>query len=235
MNFLRLSLSFALLLPLLGLTGCAIAGTSLQDAAAEINATYSVDPQVLDVGDSVMVNFASNADWNQRVKVKSDGYANLRFLGEVELKGLSERELVEELTSAYEATLQDADVEVRVADWAPRNCFVAGEVRTRGTVAITGQRMSLVEALVRSGGHQWRTAQLRRIHFIRWIPEEARYRRWLLDARVNEWEADPIFLQPYDIVYVPPTVITRVNNWMDVYVRRNIPLPILFNRASNSL
>ncbi len=225
----------ALLVCLRFLPACAIAGADLQDVAAEINASHTVDPRILDVGDTIQVEFANTPDWNQRVKVKSDGFGNFRFLGEIELKDLSEKELVERLSAAYDATLRDADVEIRVAEWAARNAFVAGEVRTRGTVPLSGKRLSLVEALVRNGGHNWRTAQLKRIHFIRWIPEEARYRRWLLDARVENWEADPVYLQPYDIIYVPPTVIARVNNWIDIYVRRNIPLPLLVNRATDAL
>lgn len=225
----------ASLLLLVLVTGCAFPGLPLERAAKEINATLRIDPLIVDVGDLIVVEFPNNTEWNQRVRVRSDGTARFLFLGDLQVKGLSEPEMVDMLTGEYTATLQDPDVVISIGEWAPRNAYLMGEVGGRGAIQITGRRMTLVEAFGRGGGHQWRTARLKRIHFIRWMPEENRYQLWKLDARVEHWDEAPIYLQPYDLIYVPPKVITLVNNWVDVYIRRNIPLPYLINRAESSL
>ena len=36
-------------------------------------------------------------------------------------------------------------------------------------------------------------------------------------------EGKPIYLEPYDIVYVPRTTITKVNLWIDQYLTKMIP------------
>lgn len=223
------------LLVLLLASGCAVPGTKLGDAAAEINATLHADPLIMDVGDLIVVEFPTNREWNQRVRVRTDGSAQFLFLGDIQVKGITEAELAARITSEYAATLQDSEVTVQVGEWAPRNAYILGELQRRGPVPITGRRLTLVEALGNNGGHQWRSAGLRRIHFIRWIPEENRYLRWKLDARIDRWADEPIYLQPYDLIYVQPSVITVVNNWIDVYIRRMIPLPYLIARAEDSL
>jgi predicted component of type VI protein secretion system len=44
--------------------------------------------------------------------------------------------------------------------------------------------------------------------------------------RVMRGQEDQLIsLQPRDVVYVPPTTITKVNNWMEQYVNRMIPRP----------
>ena len=38
--------------------------------------------------------------------------------------------------------------------------------------------------------------------------------------------AKDIYLRPNDIVYVPKSGIADVNTWVDMYVRKNIPIPL---------
>jgi polysaccharide biosynthesis/export protein len=35
-----------------------------------------------------------------------------------------------------------------------------------------------------------------------------------------------IKLNPSDIVFVPKSTISNINTWVDLYIRKNIPLPI---------
>ena len=35
-----------------------------------------------------------------------------------------------------------------------------------------------------------------------------------------------VFLRPNDIVYVPKSTIANVNTWVDMYIRKNIPIPL---------
>jgi polysaccharide export outer membrane protein len=37
-----------------------------------------------------------------------------------------------------------------------------------------------------------------------------------------------IFLMPLDIVYVPKSPIANINQWVDQYIRKNIPVPFSF-------
>jgi protein involved in polysaccharide export with SLBB domain len=35
-----------------------------------------------------------------------------------------------------------------------------------------------------------------------------------------------ILLRPNDIVYVPKSTIANINTWIDMYIRKNVPLPV---------
>jgi hypothetical protein len=42
--------------------------------------------------------------------------------------------------------------------------------------------------------------------------------------KVMEGQEEPsFFLQPHDVIYVPPTTIAKVNNWVEQYISRNLP------------
>ena len=52
--------------------------------------------------------------------------------------------------------------------------------------------------------------------------------RTTIDAREENWGgAEPLFLQAYDVVWIPNTPIDEVGIWIDNYIRRMIPFPYI--------
>ncbi len=51
---------------------------------------------------------------------------------------------------------------------------------------------------------------------------------WKIDASVDEWDAEEsILLQAHDVIFVPAKPVVHVNDWIDRYIRRNLPVPYL--------
>lgn len=205
------------------------AGKPIAKIAPEINATLTAASElVLAPGDVLDVRFTKLPDWNHTTQVRPDGKATFLALDDVHVAGLTLPQLDEKLTAAYDF-LQQPELTVIVTELAARNVVVTGEVGNPGALRIESGRLTLVEAIGRAGGHNLSSANLSHTLLVRWLPEEQRQVSWSIDARPPNWgSAESILLQPYDVVYVPNTPITRVNIWVDQYVRRLIPLPLFY-------
>jgi len=138
-----------------------------------------------------------------------------------------------EIADQINATLEPLEVVdtaptgVGEADVTARSVSVLGEVYTPGQIALDpGRRLTIVEAIARAGGHKTATAHVSSLVLVRWDRVHQQQLAWKIDARPKYW-GDPktIFLQPYDVVYVPNIPIDDLGHWVDNYIRRLIPVP----------
>ena len=88
--------------------------------------------------------------------------------------------------------------------------------------------MTFPEALARAGGPKKESAALASTMLIRWSAGTGKQLAWKLDARPEQWTGQtPLYLQPYDVIYIPNTPVDEVAIWVDNYIRRMIPFPYL--------
>ena len=193
----------------------------MPDLVDEINATLRPNVSVVVPGDTVKLKFEGEQGLNQDVRVRSDGNGTFLLLGDLYVEGLTVDQLRERLTEAYESQIVAIQLTVSLVESGPRFASVVGE--GTGRLNLTGAPVTLLDAI---GRHNWKTAEMKCILFVRWDAESQRRMHWEVDARTRYWDEErPIYMQPYDFVYIPPKVIVRFNNWIDLYIRRNIPLP----------
>jgi protein involved in polysaccharide export with SLBB domain len=210
-------------------TACNATGRPLSDVAPEINAALDGSPSVLGPGDVLTIRFEQHTEWDHESLVLPDGRASFLGVGHLQVAGLSAEMLETELENAYQAILTEPQLTVLTKSLAPRTAAVLGEVDEPGAVTLDGRRLDLLQALAEVGGHDVATALLKNVMLLRWMPSEGRRRAWQIDARPEQWlVAEPVLLQPYDIVYVPPKNVVMVNIWVDQYLRAMIPFPRLF-------
>jgi protein involved in polysaccharide export with SLBB domain len=216
--------------------GCASTGKPLPDVAGEINATLDRGSLALVPGDSVDVRFVHMPDWNHEVRVRPDGRAAFLLLGDMDVIGLDFDTLRRRLEEAYGKDLQQPDLSVLAHDVAPRVVIVQGEVHRPGDVPITNGRLTLIEAIGKAGGPLKETAYLEDTILLRWLPKEKRQVAWKIDASVDFWgNPTPIYLQPFDVIFIPNKPIDRVDIFVDQYIRRLIPLPVVIPVGGNNL
>ncbi|MEM9381838.1 MAG: hypothetical protein AAGB93_17920 [Planctomycetota bacterium] len=212
-------------------------GPPIESVAPSINATLLEGEDVIEPGDLLEVRLrpVSGRDearpFDGSVRVQADGRAAFEGLDIVLVAGLLPSVLEELLAGRY-ASLVDGEheVEIAIAERAPRTVTVFGEVERPGVVALPegGRPFGLVDALGRVGGPRKRTAWLSSTLLVRWDPTIGERRSWKIDARVRHWGAkEEVFLQPGDLVFVPNTNIDRVGLALDSSVRRLSPLPYL--------
>jgi protein involved in polysaccharide export with SLBB domain len=102
---------------------------------------------------------------------------------------------------------------------------VAGEVNKPGMVNLTGP-MTVLQSIAEAGGFK-DSARKSQVIIIRKSPEKAPVTivTDLEDAVYGDNKVQNIALAPYDIIYVPKSAIANVNQFVDLYIRRNIPIP----------
>lgn len=189
-------------------------------AARPAGWTYIIAP-----GDDLDVRFFYNPELNEEVAVRPDGNISLPLAGEVRAAGLTPTQLEGELKKRYGGELRQTAITVIVKGFAGQRVYVDGEVGAPKMVNIAGN-LSALQAVASAGGFK-PSARKSQVLVIR-RTGTARPEVISLDLEAALRGSDTvqdIQLEPYDIVYVPQSAIGEVNDWVDQYIRKNIPLP----------
>jgi protein involved in polysaccharide export with SLBB domain len=215
---------------LLALGACESAGgPPLSDMASIVNATLEPAAVVLAVGDKLSVRFPYSPTWNQESEIAGDGSASFMAVGRLIVAGMSLGQLKDTLGQSYGHVFQDHELDVVLSARGARKVFVMGEVKTPGSLELDpDRRLTLLEALARAGGPLKQSAYLAHTYLSRWSSSTGKQLHWTIDAREKNWNgSEPLYLQAYDVVFVPNTPIDEVGIWVDNYIRRLIPFPYI--------
>jgi protein involved in polysaccharide export with SLBB domain len=226
--------SASVLLPLLSLGACeSPGGPPLSEIAATVNATLEPNVIVFGVGDQIDVRFPYAPTWNQTVEVAADGSATFSGIGRLIVAGMSPSTLTQSLREAYSLVIDNPELDVVVKSLASRTIYVMGEVRHPGPLTLSpDRRMTMLEALAAAEGPRKETAYLAQLLLVRWNASTGQQISWVMDASEEYWTgAVPLYLQPYDIVFIPNTPIDDVDIWVDNYIRRIIPFPYVVSTS----
>ena len=102
--------------------------------------------------------------------------------------------------------------------------FVGGEVNAPGMILHEGQ-MTLSRAILQAGGPK-STAELRTVVVLRDSGDPAAPRFATVDLnKLVQSGVDPL-LQPYDVVFVPKSTIARLNQFVDQYFVKMVPVTL---------
>jgi len=180
-------------------------------------------------GDELTLKFFYVPELNETVTVRPDGKIHLPLIGAVPAAELTPEQLAQRLRTAYAGDLRYPEVAVELGkDFARQQVFIGGEVAQPGMQTLTPQ-LTLMRAIILAQGMK-DTAAPNRVLILRRDAQgasqviEADLARQL-HGRAGE---DPT-LQPYDVVLVPPSRVSRLNRWVDQYIRRNLPLNLVYD------
>jgi len=216
------------LLALANATSCSLpGGPPLQELAAEVNATLASRSLVVAPGDVLRVRFRLESQYDQEVTVGPDGSADFLDVGSIVVSGLESPAVVEQLQKAYTALAPNAEISLQVTE-AVRTVTVMGEVAAPGEIVVgPDQRLTLVEAIGQAGGFRKQSAWLSNTMLVRWDAASQKQLWWRLDARPKHWQSeDPIYLQAFDVIYIPNTNIDHADIIVENFVRRLLPIPV---------
>jgi polysaccharide export outer membrane protein len=179
----------------------------------------------IQVGDALDIKFFYHPELNESVVVRPDGRISLQLVHEVQASGLTPETLRENLRGKYEPQISKPEIAVIVRSFNAQKVYVDGEVAKPGLVPLVGS-MTILQSIASAGGLK-DTARSNEIILIRRGPEN-RPASLLVNVEKAIDGSDPsqdLSLQPADIVFVPKSPIANVNQWVDQYIRRNIPFP----------
>jgi protein involved in polysaccharide export with SLBB domain len=187
-------------------------------------------PQMLEIGeyrieagDEVEIRFPLNPEMNVRTMIRPDGRVSLQLVGEILAEGRTPSELSQQLRDAYSTELRDPEVSVIVRAMAAR-VYVDGQIARPGGYPWS-REITAMQAVARAGGFR-DTADTDYIMVLRRAPDGSQQ---VFEIRLDRYE-DPqgqnsdLHLAPYDLVLVPESGVSDVNQWVDQYIRQNIPI-----------
>ncbi len=193
-------------------------------AARPASLAYVIEP-----GDELDVRFFYNPELNEEVMVRPDGAISLPLVGQIDAAGRTVTDLENALRQSYSRELRQAAITVIVKGFAGQRVYVDGQVGEPQMVNILGS-MTALQAIASAGGIT-ADSKLEEVLVIRRAGAAGKpvvIPLNLSKAIDGTDTAQDMPLQPYDIVYVPRTAIAEVNQWVDQYIRQNIPVPFGF-------
>jgi protein involved in polysaccharide export with SLBB domain len=197
-------------------------------AAAALDTTYR-----LRAGDQVRVVVFFHPDLTQELPIRPDGRITFPIAGDLPAAGRTPEELGKDLTERLERVLRNAEASVLVQRFADLRVYVGGEVNNAGVYPLTAP-LTTLQAMLQAGGAR-KTASLSNVFVIR--NENGAPRIMKLDLRQSTLEAigsrDDIALEPLDIVFVPKTRIAHVNDFVEQYITKVLPLTVFLGLNYN--
>lgn len=202
-----------------GLAGCA----SSPDQPAELPSAPPITQVFLSPGDEIEVKFAYAEQFNEMQIIRPDGKIELLFVGEVAAAGKTPAALRQELITEFAKHLKHPQLAVIVRTFNEHRVYVGGMVNEPGVVPMPS-RMTALEAIMQAGGFDFERAKTTNVIVIRHDHEGAR-RGYALDLKpsLEGAVASAFYLQPQDIVFVPRTTITKLNQFMEQYSNKMVP------------
>jgi protein involved in polysaccharide export with SLBB domain len=200
-----------------------IAGCSAKTTIETTEMTPRPLPKVvIGPGDVLDVKFFDLPELNESQSVRPDGKITLQLVGDVDVAGKSPADITADLTKLFEPHLQKPKVTVLVRSLRSNRVFVGGEVRTPGSYDLS-DGMTPLEAVILAGGFETRSARIDNVVLIR-HSEGRRYGYTLnLKDAQSAAKSNDFYLEPYDIVWVPRTAISKVDQWVDQHINQIIP------------
>jgi protein involved in polysaccharide export with SLBB domain len=179
----------------------------------------------IQLGDALDIKFFYNTELNESVTVRPDGRISLQLVHEIQAAGQTPEELRSLLTKKYETQISQPEIAVIIRSFTAQKVYVDGEVAKPGLVPLNGP-MTLLQSLASAGGMK-DSARTSEIIVIR-RGTENRPATMVVNVENAIDGSDlsqDLVLMPADIVYVPKSPIANVNTWVDLYIRKNIPIP----------
>ncbi|MGO9952006.1 MAG: polysaccharide biosynthesis/export family protein [Dissulfurispiraceae bacterium] len=178
----------------------------------------------IQAGDQLDIKFFYNPELNESLTVRPDGRISLQLANEIMAYGLTPAELTKVLKEKYSTELDNPEVTVIVRSFSAQKVYVDGEVAKPGVVPLTGS-MTLLQAMSQAGGVK-DTAKTSEVVIMRRISEN---KFNIYAVNVNKVidgtdMSQDLPLMPFDIIYVPRTVIADLDIFVDQYLRKMLPI-----------
>jgi protein involved in polysaccharide export with SLBB domain len=177
------------------------------------------EPYLLGVGDEMQVSVLSAPELSGIVKVRPDGAITTPGAGTIHALGRTPEDVGREVEGNLGEILRHARVDVIVTGFGDRRIFVMGEVGVPGDKPYY-RGMSALQAVAAAGGVLPSGKAGSVLVLRRTGTDEAEIRRLDLGRSLGGKPGPDMILHPFDIVYVPRTLISRADLLIDRYVRQ---------------
>jgi len=156
----------------------------------------------------------------KKVTVSPDGQVFLPLIPSFQASGLAVDEVRARANQLYQEYDANISVSVDLERIAGNRVFVFGEVKWPGMLTLQ-QAQTALQAITTAGG-ALTTGSMENVKVVYWTPEgESHVRTLNLQAVLYGEDIEQDMLLPSNtVVYVPPSTITKMDRWVDQYIRQ---------------
>ena len=205
------------------LCGLALFGQEVATAPSDL-LTERPHGYILQPGDVLDVKFFYNPELNQQAVIRPDGRITLQLVDEIQAAGITVEGLTQTLKQQYDKDLARPEIAIVVRSFSSQKAFVDGEVVKPGVIDLVNE-MTVLQAIAQAGGLR-ATARAHDVILIRRNPKGSPsvMRVDLGNLLSAKQLSNDLVLRPFDVVFVPKSRISKLNTWVDQYIRMNIPI-----------
>ena len=186
--------------------------------------TKDTDPPsdyILQAGDVITVRVYEVPDLDDTVRIRPDGKVSFQLVTETAATGRTVEDLRSELTRRYSKYYRNPEVSLIVRTFANLKVFVCGEVEHPGMMPLDGT-VTALQAIAQAGGAR-PTGRMDGVILVHDNPRGPVSITRLNLKRIMEGGAEDMPLHAFDVVYVPASKITKVDRFVEQYVRGALP------------
>lgn len=172
-------------------------------------------PYKIAITDKLGVSVVGEEELTVVSRVDSKGFVNLKFLGEVNVWGMTISEAQKRIEAAYRdgRYLKAPQVTITIEDYAPRPVTITGQVKNQGRYSMPPEAAITVRDLVSMAGGFTDSAKGTEVKITRVYPDGSKKVfevdvESLMKGRDRAKAGDSDFvLEPNDLVFVPERII----------------------------
>jgi protein involved in polysaccharide export with SLBB domain len=176
---------------------------------------------VLHSGDDLSIKVFHLPELDQAVRIRPDGKISLQLLNDVQAEGVTPTALAQKLMERYGELFKEPKVAVIVTSFAEQKVFIGGEVGQPAVLPLVGN-MTAITAVIQAGGFR-PSARKNQVIIIRNDGKGGVTVQTLDLNNPRQAAAGNTRLQPFDVVYVPQSRISKVDQFVEQYVRQVLP------------
>jgi Periplasmic protein involved in polysaccharide export len=203
----------------------AVTFANAQEAADRAANAYTLGPD-----DAIRIIVEDHPEWSGDFTVKPEGTIMLRDVGEITVSGQTRDELKATLANLLGRFITNPRITIDMLQYRSQVIYVLGEVNRPGEYSTAGKTITVRDAVIMAGLPA-PFAATNRVFVI--TPHPRRPREQVVNlARILERgeTMNNIIVQPGDIVYVPNTLLGKLNDFFSA-----IFSPINTYRATTGL
>jgi polysaccharide export outer membrane protein len=232
MSRIRAALMVALIaLAAVCVGGCAGSGGGVVDSSEYERPDAGQEAYHLRVGDEVEISFPTAPELDYKTPVSPAGTISVPSGDEVVVVGKTMDEARKEIEGRMAALLLDPRAMVTLASLAEQPVYVLGEVNKPGAVTSEGN-ISVAMALASAGG-LLPTGKPSSVMVVRTMGVEEPIAIKVDVTKVLSGRdlSSDLELVPYDVVYVPRSVIGKVDEFVDLFFDNIAPAQLFYLRG----
>ncbi|MDR0361582.1 MAG: polysaccharide biosynthesis/export family protein [Planctomycetota bacterium] len=171
------------------------------------------------------INNNSNAGQTREAAIGGDGYLDLPLGIRIDAAGKTMADLRRDIREVYDGALPGVEVHTELRAMRANFIYVLGEVNQPGLCTIAGPT-GVAQAVAAAGGFR-NTADLKSVVVLRANPECDAPLGRLVDVERIISEGDlsgDLMIRRFDVVYVPPSKIKKLNDAVLMYIRNMMPI-----------